>query len=44
MSSVKKALKSIKTRLENKEPESAIYESTELLKTLDPSQPEAVQV
>lgn len=44
MSSVKKAIKSIKSHIENREPESAVYEATELLKTLDPKQPEAVQV
>lgn len=44
MSSVKKAIKSIKSHIENKEPESAVYEATELLKSLDPKQPEAVQV
>ena len=44
MSSVKKAIKSIKSHIENGEPESAVYEATELLKTLDPKQPEAVQV
>jgi hypothetical protein len=42
MASVKKSLKSIKQKIEAGEPEAAVYESTELLKSIEPSSPEAV--
>ena len=44
MSTNKKAIKSIKSHIEAKDHEAAIYESTELLKKLDDSDPEAAQV
>ncbi|WVR06249.1 hypothetical protein IAU60_003279 [Kwoniella sp. DSM 27419] len=39
----KKALKSIKAHLEDKDSETALYEATNLLKSVDQSSPEAVQ-
>ncbi|WWD18361.1 hypothetical protein CI109_102811 [Kwoniella shandongensis] len=44
MATVKKSLKSIKLHLENKESESALYEATNLLKSIDEKAPEAAQV
>ncbi|KAK8858471.1 hypothetical protein IAR55_002698 [Kwoniella newhampshirensis] len=44
MATTKKALKSIKTHLENKESESALYEATNLLKSIDEKAPEVAQV
>jgi len=42
--STKKALKSIKSRIEAKEHEAALYEASELLKRLDEKEPDAAQV
>ncbi|KAK4687772.1 superkiller protein 3, partial [Tremellales sp. Uapishka_1] len=44
MSSTKKALKSIKTRLEERDHEAALYEATNLLRTIGKDAPEASQV
>jgi superkiller protein 3 len=41
--STKKAFKSIKSHIENKDQEAALYEATELLKSLDPKSPDAAQ-
>jgi hypothetical protein len=44
MATIKKALKSIKSKLEAQEPEAALFECTELLKSIDPKSPEAISV
>ncbi|WWC88759.1 uncharacterized protein L201_003672 [Kwoniella dendrophila CBS 6074] len=44
MSSIKKSLKSIKSHLEEKDSETALYEATNLLKSIGDSAPEAAQV
>ncbi|WWC70645.1 uncharacterized protein I206_104596 [Kwoniella pini CBS 10737] len=44
MSSTKKALKSIKSHLEERDSESALYEATTLLKSIGEEAPEAAQV
>lgn len=44
MASVKKAIKSIKQKIEAQEAEAAIYEATELLKSIEPTSPDAAQV